>query len=737
MEPRTRGDAMKRSIVAAALATALLLNFGQIAGAVPAAAPRALPSSHMVTLITGDRVIVSNSAGVTTYRIIRAFQSGAGAQMTTANVNGDEYVIPLSVQPYLSRYLAVNLFDVTKLVAAGVSDQLPLVINYTGATPMLPGVTITAAGNGVATGYVTADSARQFGAALAAQNVTDAAAGYPAVSSLFGTVTGISAGVTVAAAAKAVIPFFPMRTLIIDGITPKGTPLPFAFGFLMNSDDARKFGAFVFMFHGEARVSVPLGHYTGVFDTDSFSTGGSIDVRVMPFADYNVASAGQTMTIDAGAAVATPSVTTPLPSATQDLTVTINESDALTFGSFSGGYEVGTGVRLLLTPTPPAAFGTLGETTQWSRVDPSVAGGRYSFDIKIFDSGVPADQSHIVPDVSRLASINATYNSDQLLRLGGTMRFLLSPGETFVSGSFLPLPMPASRTEYVYAPAGTVRQDIVMTDFNAYWDPGIVQDDWQPVDPGSVMSETWLRNPFTLGIPEVTADDPFPVCDGCRTFKAMTFASAPTDGFATHSAWVFAVPGFPPVARFSVFLNGTLLLRENNSLGDVFPVPGKAGTYRMVTLLDRYLTSPVLSTSIRSDITFQSGGGQGAPMPAGWYCLTGPTCTVMPVLQALIDLHASPQGTLPLGKTTFDLSVGHIQGADDPPLTAVTVQVRRSGAATWTKLKIVMVSPGQYRVSFNAKAPLNGMAMDLQITAKDNQGGILRQTVQRAFMVSA
>jgi hypothetical protein len=457
----------------------------------------------------------------------------------------------------------------------------------------------------------------------------------------------------------------------------------------------------------------------------------------MPVADYNVASAGQTMMVDAGSAVASPSVTTPLPSAMQDLTVTINESDVLTFGQFSGGYEVGTGVRLLLTPMPPSAFGTLTETTQWSRIDPSVAGGRYSFDIKTQDNGVPADQSHVVPDVSQLATINATYNSDQLLRIGGTMRFLLSPGESFVSGSFLPLPMPTVRTEYVYAPVGTIRQDSVMADFNAYFDPGIVQDDWQPVDPGSVMSETWLRNPFTLGIPEVSANDLFPICDGCRTFKGMTFGSAPTDGFATHVGWVFAAPFGPPVARFSVFLNGTLLLRENNSLGDVFPVPGKAGTYRVVTLLDRTITGAMLSTSIRSDVTFLSGGGQGAPMPAGWFCLTGPNCTVMPVLQALIDLNASPQGTLPMGKTTFDLSVGHIQGADDPPLTAVKVEVRRSGAPTWTKLKIAMVGPGQYQVSFTGRAPMNGMAMDLRITAKDNQGGILQQTVQRAFMVSA
>jgi hypothetical protein len=297
--------------------------------------------------------------------------------------------------------------------------------------------------------------------------------------------------------------------------------------------------------------------------------------------------------------------------------------------------------------------------------------------------------------------------------------------------------MPTTRTEYVYAPAGTIRQDMAMSDFNAYIDPGIVQDDWQPTDAGSVMTETWLRNPFTLGIPTPTTSDPFPVCLGCRSFTAMTFASLPTDGFPTHQGWVFVDPFGPPIARFSVFLNGTLLLHENNSLGDAFTVPSTPGTYRIITALDRTITGAFLSTSINSDVTFRSGGGQGAPTPPGWLCVTAAKCRVLPVLQAFIDLHASPQGSLPLGNSTFDLSVGHIEGANDPPISGVTVAVRRTGATAWKFLKVTMVGPGQYRVHFTGLAPANGMAMDLQITAKDNQGGILRQTVQRAFMVGA
>ena len=37
-------------------------------------------------------------------------------------------------------------------------------------------------------------------------------------------------------------------------------------GLLMNVDDGRKYNGFVVIEDGEARVSLPAGHYSGVFD---------------------------------------------------------------------------------------------------------------------------------------------------------------------------------------------------------------------------------------------------------------------------------------------------------------------------------------------------------------------------------------------------------------------------------------------------------------------------------------
>ena len=42
-------------------------------------------------------------------------------------------------------------------------------------------------------------------------------------------------------------------TLIIHVISHSGGSVPFGFGFLMNADNGAKYGAFIFIVHGEAR----------------------------------------------------------------------------------------------------------------------------------------------------------------------------------------------------------------------------------------------------------------------------------------------------------------------------------------------------------------------------------------------------------------------------------------------------------------------------------------------------
>jgi hypothetical protein len=721
-----------------ALLAVMLLGVGQ-GGALAVSslvAPSIPKMGSVVTLLTGERVVVGTSSGGSPMlRIIRSANSGPASQLRTARLNGDDYVIPATAEPYLGRYLDLRLFDVTQLAAAGVSARLPLRITFKSANaPSLPGVTITTAAHGVATGYVTVDSARAFGAALASQAVADSQAGWPASSPLFGSVTAIAPGV---AAPAVVIPNFPQVTLIIKGISPSGGPIPFSFGFVMNVDNGLKYAAFVLMVNGEARVSLPLGHYMGLFDDFTFSPAGGATVRLMPFTGYDVTGDRQTLTIDSRLAVASPTSTTPRPSVAEDLSVMVDMSDATGNVSFDSGYELSLpGARILLLPAAPPAAGSLRQITRWIRVDPSSAGGHYAYDASFIDAGIPADQSHSVPNAARMATIDTTYDSDRLLRIGATLRLVLIPGVFFSFASSIPVPMPIKRTEYVYAPAGSTLLDSVLSDLSA-WDPGIMNDDEQPANPGSVRSETWLRNPFGLGVPDSSAADQFPVCLACRSANAMTFVNFPTDGVPTHRGDAFGSPSGKPVAGFTVYRNGKLILDEPDTFGDVFAVPSAPARYRVVSYLDRFLTGSFLSTFIRSDVSFRSGASTGVPTPPRWFCYTAPTCRVLPVLRALVNLHATPQGTLPLGRSTFGVSVGHIAGAADHAITSVTVSVRRAGATKWTTIPVARLSKGRYQASFFAGPASNGLAMDLRVTAMDVEGGSLSQVTHRAFLVSS
>ena len=107
------------------------------------------------------------------------------------------------------------------------------------------------------------------------------------------------------------------------------------------------------------------------------------------------------------------------------------------------------------------------------------------------------------------------------------------------------------------------------------------------------------------------------------------------------------------------------------------------------------------------------------------------------MLRALVDLHSTPNGSVPVGTTRFDLSAGHIAGAADPAISSVRVAVRRSGTGAWTSLPVATLRPGSYRATFTALASMIGRAMDLRVGVTDVKGGVLTQITYRAFRVGA
>ncbi|MEU1599464.1 hypothetical protein ABZ468_43335 [Streptomyces sp. NPDC005708] len=100
----------------------------------PAAQRNVPPGAHSVTLITGD-VVVTRRSGAAGGTVDVQGAAGTQAQARIMESNGDLYVYPESVLPYVAAgVLDKRLFDISRLVADGYDDahrdQLPLIVSY-------------------------------------------------------------------------------------------------------------------------------------------------------------------------------------------------------------------------------------------------------------------------------------------------------------------------------------------------------------------------------------------------------------------------------------------------------------------------------------------------------------------------------------------------------------------------------------------------------------------------------
>ncbi|MFI8006956.1 S8 family serine peptidase [Streptomyces sp. NPDC086010] len=131
--------------VALAAIAALTMGVVPAGAATPAgqAAPRQparsahLPSSHTVTLITGDKVTVNTGADGKVTRTVQG-ADGRPADVTMYTTGGNTYAYPADALRYVAAgKLDRELFNVTRLLADGYGDDrrdsLPLIVTYTDA----------------------------------------------------------------------------------------------------------------------------------------------------------------------------------------------------------------------------------------------------------------------------------------------------------------------------------------------------------------------------------------------------------------------------------------------------------------------------------------------------------------------------------------------------------------------------------------------------------------------------
>src|SRR5689334_3226210 len=132
----TRGPVRRGAALLSAGLVLAVLPTGP-AGAAEAAAPaptRTASTTHTVTLVTGDKVTVTDlGAGKKTVTVERP--RGATGAVRTQVTNGAVTVVPDEALPYLrAGTLDRRLFDVSELIRQGLTDrktaELPLIVTY-------------------------------------------------------------------------------------------------------------------------------------------------------------------------------------------------------------------------------------------------------------------------------------------------------------------------------------------------------------------------------------------------------------------------------------------------------------------------------------------------------------------------------------------------------------------------------------------------------------------------------
>jgi len=198
----------------------------------------------VVTLLTGDRVLVRHDAAGRTLASLTPRSPHYGHPVEFVNTGTHTWVVPKLAPSVRSRF-DTSVFDVAALARSG---RVPLKVTFArGAAPRsLPGL------------HMRTSSARSAtGGRITAIASYDARRPLPA--SLASALRGVS---RISVAGTPLQPAsYTLHTLTINGVTAANKPIPGSDVFVFNADDSRLFTAFGGIFDGQWKVSVPSGHY--------------------------------------------------------------------------------------------------------------------------------------------------------------------------------------------------------------------------------------------------------------------------------------------------------------------------------------------------------------------------------------------------------------------------------------------------------------------------------------------
>lgn len=716
------------------------LPHGAASVTAPSPSAGATAGSRVVTLVTGERVMVTP---VDTTHVMAALDEGpqrAGRrEFRTLTTPGAQYVVPDEALPYLGRGLDLSLFNIT---APAVDLRVTWAAGAS-AHP-IPGLALGPSAGGSSTARVS--SASTLAAALAAgirtaptgtglmagvQTIRAAGPGTASPPASSGPPATVGPPVTVG-------PHFNLATVLIKGLDRQGTAAGGGSVSIVNVDDAQRFTSLSSFFTGTVAFSVPEGHYSLTADISTPASGSNPPSESLVVLPQVTVTAPQTVLVaDARAATASvPVPLTPLPTQAEQMSATLDRVSAsgaqVTYTEgFLGGIP-----RMYVTPVSGVSLGALHWYTYFRLNGPAtstVDGQPYLYDVESpSQDGIPG-QFPTQVEAASLERLDAAYHSDVADHPIDTYRASFQPWETFALRPVSPATAPLRRVEYA-----TGLPDIAwvgalvwqVDEFN-----GIDQGPRTILQAGQRMPEVYLRAPLVPGVD--TGVVPPEPCGACRQGDTLGLDVLPWwDG--GHAVGTLTASGTLDVSTDTRLYADGVLVHQGTLPAGTVPVPNGPAELRLA--LDTVKSAPWTATATRSSTvwTWRSTTRTGT-LPAARTCPDGTQdCAFEPLLFADYDLGADTSNAVPAATAdTVSIHVHHQALQTAPDADALTFDVSTDDGARWNPVAVANLGAGSFAATVPAALlPASGTGfVSVRIHASDPLGDVIDQTVMRAVRV--
>jgi len=733
-------------VIAVASATAAQAAGARAATARIATGSRPAPvSADTVVLIDGERLTVAPGPDGRTAIVVRPSLSGRDA-LVGLHSGGTTEEMPADALPYLGHGLDPSLFNVTLLRRAETDGRLPVQITFRGATPSLPGVTITSQGSGFARGYLTAGSARAFGAALARQSRLDLASGRYGADGLFAGNTAITlAGAGRPAAPSATRSAGSRYTLKVTGTNLSGKPDSGDTAWVFDAGDPNVNLPQIGAFHdGSATFSVPTATYWVIGDFTKYATsGGSSYLDVL--AEVTVK---QNTTVHTAALAATSEVAMATPRPAKQEAVTFQMDFTGEHGQFAGvGWYDAPGHIWVSPMSAKPAVGSVQCLVSGVAIGTAAGVTPYVYNLDYADAPGTVPPQRYVVKASALATVTDEYYEDAKAS-GSWLNFGEFPDQNAPGFYFGPLALPGGLIQYYSAGASLAWQAMFADGGPDQPNPpgGQVDLTGRSFRPGEHQVVDWNRYPLHPE-PAYSAGGAggayfWEQPSALRAGNALTVTPHLFgDNVPGHVAGTVN-PGTKSTVTYTIDQNGVKIASGPVGASGIPPVTLSSKPSVVMFTFDAAWNGPdyKLSRVTHTVWTWRSAPDPAATVPHDWYCslkrvqgipVPERRCRVQSMMTLDYQVNGMHlNGTVPAGAQTIDLSVGHIQLATAAVITRAAAWASCNGGTSWQKAAVTSLGSGQFRLGFSEP---KGCDVTLRTGATDAAGGSVTETITDAY----